>query len=246
MRLILQPLATLLPTGVALLLTLPLAPSSAAPRRAASTPATSSYPSQNQSAQRPSDRRWRWSQRPNRTKAGGSLSAGCKDPSKILTALVPQTNPVSTTSAHPTIWIYSPYHSDEVKAAEFYISTGPNEAQRVYRTAIALPKTPGFVGITLPAQSQSALQVGTPYRWYFTLVCGGAQLSVDAGIERVAAGTAAPAWYDSLAQAAQRVQANPQDAQARDRWRQILREMQLDAFANQPLVQGVAQPIAPR
>jgi hypothetical protein len=177
------------------------------------------------------------SQRPNNTMAGGSLSASCPTTPQPLRALIPKANPVTTTQASPAIWIYLPYGAAAVQGAEFAINAGLDEKQRVYRSPIALPNQPGFVRLSLPAGP--VLQEGVPYRWYFTLHCGPTQMGLDGGMERIASsgiasGQTATAWYDRVDQIAQALQANPKDGPARDRWRQLLQQLNLSSLENQP------------
>jgi hypothetical protein len=179
------------------------------------------------------------SQRPNNTTAGGSLSAICPTKPQPLQALIPRANPVTTTQASPAIWIYLPYGAAEVQGAEFSINVGLDEKQRLYRGPIALPQKSGFVRLSL-AKDGPTLEEGVPYRWYFTLRCGPTQMGLDGGITRIAPAAQAPsgqvsAWYDRVDQAARLLQANPKDAAARDRWRQLLQQVNLTALENQPL-----------
>jgi hypothetical protein len=178
------------------------------------------------------------SQRPNNTTAGGSLSASCPTTQQPLRALIPKANPVTTTQASPAIWIYLPYGATEVQGAEFAINAGLDEKKRVYRSPIALPNQPGFVRLSLP-KTGPVLQEGVSYRWYFTLHCGPTQMGLDGGMERIASsgiasGQTATAWYDRVDQIAQALQANPRDLSVRDRWRQLLQQLNLSALENQP------------
>lgn len=183
------------------------------------------------------------SQRPNNTTAGGSLSASCPTTPHPLSALIPKANPVTTIQASPAIWIYLPYGAAAVQGAEFAINAGLDEKKRVYRSAIVLPKQPGFVRLSLP-NTGPVLQVGVPYRWYFTLQCGPTQMGLDGGIERIAAsGNTSAAWYDRVDETARSLQANPQDVSARDRWRQLLQQLNLKGRDNQPL--WTAEPVEP-
>jgi hypothetical protein len=189
------------------------------------------------------------SQRPNVTRAGGSLGDSCRAATKTLLALVPPSNPVTTTNPHPSMWVYVPYGAEDVQGAEFSVNAGLDEKQRLYRSSIALSQKPGFVRLSLPTQSQYALQPGMPYRWYFTVHCDRTNsASVEAGIELVATGSASAssslgnAWYDTLATTAQQFQGNPQDPQASDRWRQLLRSLNLEGLAGEPFVSSQVIP----
>lgn len=64
------------------------------------------------------------SQRPNQTRAGGSLSESCSRSQQVLSALVPTQNPVTTRKSQPTVWVYVPYTPAEIQQAEFVINVG--------------------------------------------------------------------------------------------------------------------------
>jgi hypothetical protein len=181
------------------------------------------------------------SQRPNQTRAGGSLNESCQKTDPVLSALVPQQNPVFTVKGQPTIWVYVPYGKAEIERAEFSVNIGIDEKEQLYRTAIALPPAPGFMSLTLPASAE--LKPDIPYRWYLTLQCKGSastvQLSVDGGIERRAAASSTSGegatGYDTVAAAAEQLRLQPQDKGVRDRWQKLLTELGLADLANEPL-----------
>jgi hypothetical protein len=195
---------------------------------------------------------------PNHTRSGGSLSAAatCTQGQESLTALVPASNPVLTTSEHPTFLFYVPYGAKDVQSGEFSVLLGPDEMTRVYRTQFTLPNTPGIVSLSLPNSPDSALVEGASYHWYFKLYCqdnrtATADLQVDGWVQRVAQtperdrqiNAATPEiWYDALAQLATRLQTSPQDSTLRDRWRKLLEQIGLAELGQAPLA-GTVQPV---
>ncbi len=176
------------------------------------------------------------SQRPNQTRAGGSLSESCKNSEQVLSALVPAQNPLTTHSPQPKIWVYVPGAQAEMRQAEFVVNAGIDEKERLYRQAIALPPSPGFIRLTLPPEV--SLQPGIPYRWYLTVQCvaenSTVQLSVDAGIERMQSGAEGAAWYDEVDAIVQQLQDQPENGEVRDRWHQLLEQLGLVEQFNAP------------
>ena len=203
---------------------------------------------------------------PNGTRSGGSLgsSSTCVNPAQTgvqpntpthvqtLVALVPIENPVLTTSTHPTFLFYVPYGSKQVGSGEFSILVGSDETTRLYRTRFTLPETPGIVSISLPAETAIAKDVF--YHWYFKLYCqentsSKSDLEVNGWIKRVdPIGTAAPstampiAWYDTIADLADRLRTSPQDIALKNRWRALLTMIHAEDLAEKSIV-GAVHPL---
>lgn len=189
---------------------------------------------------------------PNQTRSGGSLSENkmCHSSQNPLVALVPEANPVLTTSAHPTFLVYVPFSSEDVAFGEFSVLVGLNETTQLYRTQFTLPQTPGIVRISLPPLPETALEEGTFYHWYFKLYCEGnttasADMEVNAWVQRISSTAATDRqinefspdiWYDSLAELADRLQASPQDEELGDRWYRLLELIDSENLSQEPLV----------
>ncbi|PZV10078.1 MAG: hypothetical protein DCF22_17445 [Leptolyngbya sp.] len=110
---------------------------------------------------------------PGSSSAGGRRNpakcpqdAGAATPSALLTALSPTTKPGFTVAEHPTFLVYVPKTS--AKQAEFSLRS--REGRGVYRTTLALTKTPDLIRITLPVQAPP-LEVGKSYTWSFAIIC---------------------------------------------------------------------------
>lgn len=192
---------------------------------------------------------------PNQTIPGGGLAPSnpaCKSTSKPLTALIPVKNPVFTTSEYPTFLFYVPYKANEVRQGEFSLLVWPDEKTRIYKTQFTLQKTPGIVSITLPSAPEYALQQGKSYHWYFKLYCqtntsSQPDLDVNGWVQRVAltprdrvGNAAAPdIWYDALANLAQSLRIEPQNALLRNNWVNLLKFIGLEDLAPEPLVGSV-------
>ncbi|MBD2088835.1 DUF928 domain-containing protein [Microcoleus sp. FACHB-1515] len=191
---------------------------------------------------------------PNDTRPGGGLSpqdSSCNPLNRSMQALIPVTNPVLTTTNSPTFLFYIPFAADQVQFGEFTLLAWPGEEQRLHQIRFTLPQTPGIVSISLPPQTE--LQEGNSYRWYFQLYCQdgtGTQpdLTVNGMVERVALTPdrerqirdATPdIWYDALAQVAGQLQASPQDAQLREKWRSLLQTIDAEDLAQEAIVGSI-------
>jgi hypothetical protein len=111
--------------------------------------------------------------------------------------------------------------------------------QDIYRIPFTLPKTPGFISFSLPAE-RSPLAINQWYRWYFKLYCDRQQSSspifVQGWVQRVALTpelenqvqediiyAARQVWYDAIAHLARRRLANPTDTQVENDWNRLLK-----------------------
>jgi hypothetical protein len=148
---------------------------------------------------------------------------------------------------------YVPYGSDEVRVGEFSLLLWPEEKTRLYKTRFTLPQTPGIVSITLPSAPEYAIEEGQYYHWYLKLYCQSntsSQPSVDVNgwVQRVPLApererqikAAAPdVWYDALANLALSLRASPQDARLRNDWANLLKSIDSEDLAQEPLVGSV-------
>jgi hypothetical protein len=190
---------------------------------------------------------------PNRTRSGGSLGGetACVTGDQNLIALVPVQNPVLTTVDHPTFLFYVPYGADQVQYGEFSLLVGPDEMTRLYQARFTLPDQPGVVSVSLPKLPDYALKENTSYHWYFKLYCNGsttADVQVDGWVQRVAATPdrqrqieiASPqVWYDSLAEIATGLLAEPNNNLLRAQWRILLEHIDSGNLTQAPLVGAV-------
>ncbi|WP_272819190.1 DUF928 domain-containing protein [Scytonema hofmannii] len=162
-----------------------------------------------------------------------------------------------TTSERPTFWFYVPYTKDLKASAEFSLqdSTGND----IYKDAISLPASPSVIGVSLP--SNASLQVGKIYRWYLKIRCdrqktASVPIYVEGDIQRVnldsrvmqelqaavdprqkvAIYAEEGIWFDSLTILAQLYLSNPKDTSLAADWQSLLRSVNLDNVATDPLV----------
>jgi hypothetical protein len=73
-----------------------------------------------------------------------------------------------TLTGHPTFWFYIPYQTSSVSLGKFSLEDEENNT--LYQTAFKLPKTPGFVSVSIPT-TQKNLEKNKLYRWTFALYC---------------------------------------------------------------------------
>lgn len=187
---------------------------------------------------------------------GGTGSRGDCPPVEVsLTALMPDNNSGSSVEAHPTLWFYVPYQSDEVREGEFSLQDEQNND--VYRTTFTLSGTPGIVGFNLA--SAAPLEINKKYQWYVKLYCSGQKSSapvfVRGWVERVALKpelerqlqtVATPRerialyaqngiWYSALSELAKLRLAEPQNATLNNDWANLLRDVGLENLTQKPI-----------
>lgn len=93
---------------------------------------------------------------------GGARRGLCPSVNPQFTALVPFTQPAPsvmhvwglTTTERPSLWFYVPFAKSSAYPAEFILQD--EEANPIYKSAIALPQQPGVMSISLPASVSPA------------------------------------------------------------------------------------------
>ena len=195
--------------------------------------------------------------RPGRREGGGSRSP-CLAINPPLTALMPVTNWGKTLKERPTFWFYIPYSPQTVRSGEFVLQNEQNND--VYRTPFTLPKTPGFVSLSIPA-TQAPLEINKWYRWYFKLYCqpqkSSAPVFVEGWVQRSDLTTALESrlkaatpeekytaysnysiWYDAVDSLAELHLTQPASAVASN-WAKQLRTVGLEQLKQEPVVGSV-------
>ncbi|XGW00675.1 MAG: DUF928 domain-containing protein [Leptolyngbya sp. BL-A-14] len=197
---------------------------------------------------------------PPRKNPGGSSAGGRRAPSACpqdtsalatnseLVALTPKTQPDSTLAARPTFFVYVPKTS--AKTAEF--SLRDRKGMGVYRTTLALTKTPAIVRLSLPDQTPS-LDVNQQYVWSFAVICNPndrlddrfvsgtvqritidsvrlRQIQQASPREQVSLYQQAGLWYDALAVVYELQRAYPNDASINTTWQEFLRSSGVDSL----------------
>jgi hypothetical protein len=162
-----------------------------------------------------------------------------------LTALVPLNATGSTTSAHPTFWIYLP----ETTASNIILSVmeeNPDGAiQHHAQTSLPIPPQSGLISLKLPDETPP-LEIGKTYKWAVILMCGKSlhpnDPAIEARINRINASIPTQPenpvkkaiwfgqqgiWYDFLEALFQAKQANPNDQAVKTDWENVLKSLNL-------------------
>ncbi|UBF30378.1 DUF928 domain-containing protein (plasmid) [Kovacikia minuta CCNUW1] len=183
---------------------------------------------------------------------GRSSPGGRRDPSNcpqdaeaspgspLLTALSPISKPGLTLAEHPTFLVYVPKTS--ATSAEFSLRS--RDGRGIYRTTVALTKTPNLITLTLPAQTPP-LTVGQTYTWSFAIICNPndrlddrfvtgmvqrieveparlRQIQQASPRDQVALYQQANAWYDTLAVLYRLHRSQTSDPGINTIWRELL------------------------
>jgi len=162
-----------------------------------------------------------------------------------LTALVPLDGTGSTTSTHPTFWIYLP----ETTATKILLSVmeeNPDGAIKHHsQAAFPIPPQSGLISLKLPDETPP-LEIGKTYKWAVILMCGKSlhpnDPVIEARINRIQASIPNQPenlikkaiwfgqqgiWYDFLESFAQAKQANPNDQEVKTDWQNMLKSLDL-------------------
>lgn len=170
----------------------------------------------------------------------GSSSASCNNKGQRLTALVPRNvEQRLTTSEYPTFWFYVPYSSPEIESIEF--SLHHRDEKLLYRTFFKPSKTPGIIGIRLPAVPKYALQPNQYYHWHLVIKCQqntrNQRVAVDEWVQRVPLtpenevkmnALNPEIWYDALSRLAEQRFSDAQNEQLKRDWMNLLTSAELD------------------
>jgi len=182
--------------------------------------------------------------------SGGAGRDDCPVVETAISSIVPDDTQLGgyTIAENPTIWIYTPYALNIVdpdtglsNLAVLRLETLSYE--EIYQAAITVPvETPGIIGIPLPDDAPD-LEIGETYRWYVRVFCNtteprGQAAAASGWIQRVDPGTFAPEnlWYDRLTEAGTRLQANPNDSEARSHWNELLEFVDVEGIEDAPVI----------
>jgi hypothetical protein len=226
--------------------------------------------------------------RPSMSREGGISASGddprasCAGQPVTVTALLPKNNEgelakkaeieiENTVAGRPTFFIHVSQTS--AQEAEFILINKKigedNNGQAVYDEdkyiidqIVALPKNPGIVSISLPADA-AALEVGQLYFWAFQVICDPTDRNKDVMVEgavqrieldstlanqlqqaeprdRPALYADAGIWTDAVSTLFDLRKANPNDAQLRQDWEDLLKSVGLDTVAQATLIGSVS------
>ncbi len=196
---------------------------------------------------------------PSGRRRGGASRGPCQQ-YEALTALVPVTGELVwglTAAERPTFWFFVP----EMLAAELPVEfVLQDEADNyVYKTTFTVPETrPGVVSLSVPPAA-APLEIGKPYHWTFSISCDPEkpsasvfvqgsvqrvslepvlqrQLAAATPRERVALYAANGIWHEAVTAIAELRRAEPNDSTLTAAWADLLRQVELEAIAQQPIV----------
>ncbi|MBE9178155.1 DUF928 domain-containing protein [Oculatella sp. LEGE 06141] len=191
-----------------------------------------------------------------RGRSQGGASRGSCEQYQELTALVPTPEGRVwglTASEHPTLWFYLPSALTADVAIEFVLQDATD--QELYRTQFTSDTQPGLIRLAVP-DTAPAMEPDKPYFWTLAIYCNPArpsesvfvqgtvqrlrltpnqqrQFAAAAPLERSRLYAASGLWYDSLTMLADLRATDP--AQAETAWLELLRQVGLEAVAEQPI-----------
>jgi hypothetical protein len=165
-----------------------------------------------------------------------------------------------TSVEQPSFWFYIPFNRTSIEEIEFVLQTDNNNT--IYRTSVSVPSTPGIIRVIIPQNSQTFFMANKPYRWFFKVkvACKPKQSPtlhyVEGWVQRVNLDQTSlerlkqaslhqqaviyarqGIWYDALTSLAKLRLANPQDSALAEDWKNLLKEIGLEKFATQPLIE---------
>ncbi len=186
---------------------------------------------------------------PTGRQRGGAVRGRCSNSDKQIIALVPSTKEgikegipfvEQTISERPTFWFYVPYPGLN---AEFVLIN--SQGEDVYATTFLLNQQPGIIELKLP-QTIPLLQQSNEYRWVLSAICNPQNRAADAVVngrlkripislalnnqlkkvsaknQEVSAYAEANLWYETLTTLSELQQNEPQNAQIKADWANVL------------------------
>lgn len=189
--------------------------------------------------------------RPLRAPRGANKSGGTRgsclaaDRTRVLTALVDESDPALTTTANPTFLFYSPFGQNAAPSEDGQVNiptTAEFELQDVNENLVlkhekiifSIPDNPGIVKLKLP-KTEVSLEPNKEYFWILRVICdpnnNAANPSVAGWIKRVTPNSSKNIWFDDLAQLALSRTNHSQQ------WKTLLKQFQLQDLAQAPIVE---------
>jgi Domain of Unknown Function (DUF928) len=155
-----------------------------------------------------------------------------------------------TTIDHPTVWFFVPF-IDRSTQLEFFLQDQNDEV--IYQSIIPTPTKDGVIGVKIP-QGQKPLELNKHYHWTMkaTVSCGGSspekkfvdgwmqRVSLPAGIDISVNPTQVyvdrGVWYDAVTSLALQRLSEPNNAQLKQDWKDLLGSTALEEIVQQPLL----------
>ncbi|MCT7984092.1 DUF928 domain-containing protein [Laspinema sp. A4] len=201
---------------------------------------------------------------PGRRIGGGSRGCsvtGDGPTDHALTALVPETTMGLTVEAYPTFFWYLPPTS--ATGVEFVLMDEKGE-KVIYETTFRTKGEAGIVSLNLPENaSLPPLEINDSYRWYFSIICNpedrAADVYVQGWVRRIEASASLTEqlaattsdleraqvyarngiWHEAIAMLAKLRRSNPNNADIRSEWQELITSINLQNVAEVPLVQEI-------
>lgn len=197
--------------------------------------------------------------RPTQQQARGGTRATYAQGKKPLTALIPVNEVGLTVAEYPTLLFYVP---QTLTQAEFVLLEENDDI--FYKRNFTVTGPPGIISLSLPTE-ESPLEVGKNYHWYFSIIQNpqdrSKDLVVEGWIKRVepspmlvseleqAAPQTRPAiyaasgiWHETLTSLADLRRSRCKDLTLAADWTELLKSVELDEIAQEPLVQCCSNP----
>ena len=168
-----------------------------------------------------------------------------------------------TVTERPTFWFYFPYSLTPARPVEFILKDDQDNI--IYQTELSESgTTPGVVGFKLP-DTVPSLEVNKRYNWFFTIACDAKdsassdeeepnKIFVSGWVERVPLNSTlqrqleqatpqqqarlyanAGIWHEAVTTLAALRRQNPNDATLKQEWANLLRSVNLEAIAPEPI-----------
>ncbi|MBW4431452.1 MAG: DUF928 domain-containing protein [Pelatocladus maniniholoensis HA4357-MV3] len=198
--------------------------------------------------------------RPN-NRVGTGSRGDCPSVNVPIIALIPEKNVGLTVDDNPSFWFFVPYKSQDTPVGKFVLQ---NEAdEEIYQTKFTLPKTPGFVSLTVP--STVPLELNKDHQWYFKLYCSRQRLlnpifvrgwvqkiAIQPNLKGLLKSTTKPRqhiaiyaengiWYSALSELAKLRLNEPKNPILAKDWANLLEDVGLANIASQPIVGEVIE-----
>ena len=191
---------------------------------------------------------------PGGTRTESERIAGCRGKKDAIASLTGNKIKELTVSDYPSFWFYIPYTSDEIDRLEFALED--TQAKRtIYQTPIQLSET-GIVEVTLPQQSQYAIERNKNYTWYLKGYCNSEdvdialsgwirRISLDSQLQKQLETSGSQKYqvylqntilYDAITALAKQYQTKPENLQIKNAWSDLLDMLGLKQLANEPLL----------
>lgn len=184
---------------------------------------------------------------PRGSNKSGGVRGACSaaDRTRVLTALVDESDPALTTQANPSFLFYLPFgrasdpaqqgEANSPMLVEFQLQdVNENSVLKNKKVVFSVPQNPGLVKLTLP-KTEASLEPNKEYFWVLRVICdpsdNTSNPTVAGWVKRVAPNSSKNVWFDNLAQLVQSPKTNL------ERWTALLKQFNLQDLSQTPIVE---------